>query len=82
MDEERARLFLGATHGERLGTMWLVGLQTGMRPEEYQGLFLTDFDFARHTCHIQRALVRPTGGKWAGDAAHPEGRNLGVGPLA
>lgn len=64
MDEEQAQLFLAATHGERWETLWLVALQTGMRPEEYQGLFWTDFDFARHTCHIQRALVRPTGGAW------------------
>lgn len=64
MDEEQARLFLAATEGERWETLWLIALQTGMRPEEYQGLFWTDFDFARHTCHIQRALVRPTGGAW------------------
>ncbi|MCE7875380.1 site-specific integrase, partial [bacterium CPR1] len=42
----------------RLGAMWVLALATGMRPEEYLGLFWTDFSLDFRKVTVNRALVR------------------------
>ncbi len=55
-----ARFVQAALQEDRLGPMWVLALATGMRPEEYLGLFWTDFSLDFRKVTVNRALVRFT----------------------
>ncbi len=60
--DETAKFLLGA-QGTKWYCLFLLALETGMRPEEYLGLQWKDVDFENHELSVRRALVhRSTGG--------------------
>lgn len=56
---EQARTFLTAVEGDRFAALWLLLLDTGLRPAEALGLKWTDLDDG--VLRIQRALKEPRG---------------------
>lgn len=62
MSPDQAAAFLKAAANDRLGIVLEFGLITGMRPEEYLGLYWSDIDLSRGTATVQRALVWLKGG--------------------
>ncbi len=55
---EEARVFTKACETERLGPMYIVMLNTGLRPGEAMGLRWEDVDLAKRTIHVTRAMSR------------------------
>jgi integrase len=55
---EEARVFTKACETERLGPMYIVMLNTGLRPGEATSLRWEDVDFAKRTIHVTRAVSR------------------------
>ncbi|MCE7875361.1 site-specific integrase [bacterium CPR1] len=53
-----AKFVQAALQELRLGAMWVLALATGMRPEEYLGLFWSDFSLDFRKVTVNRALVR------------------------
>jgi integrase len=57
--------FLSAAATDEHYPIFLLAIETGMRPEEYLGLQWKDIDFSRRTIRVQRALVwNRKGGGW------------------
>lgn len=59
--EETAK-FLNCAKDNKHFTVFLLAIETGMRPEEYLALQWKDIDFGSQTLSIQRALYLKTGG--------------------
>lgn len=53
---EQAMEFLTAARSDRHYAMWLLALDSGMRPEEYLGLKWMDVDLTKGVVAVQRAL--------------------------
>jgi len=54
--------FLDAAKGDKYFSVFLVAIETGMRPEEYLGLQWKDVDFDNDSLSVRRALVVKKGG--------------------
>ena len=61
LSKEEAKRFLAAAEGSRYHALYVLGLTSGARWGELNGLFWCDLDLDRHVMHIQRALVRGYG---------------------
>jgi len=59
--QETAR-FLDAAKDDKYYSVFLVAIETGMRPEEYLGLQWKDVDFDNSSLSVRRALVVKKGG--------------------
>lgn len=63
---EEALRFIPACEGVRFGLLFLLAIQTGLRPEELVGLQWADLDLsgARGVVHVRRVLHHLKGGGW------------------
>jgi integrase len=61
LSKEEAKRFLAAAEGDRYRALYVLGLTSGARWGELNGLFWSDLDLDRRVMHIQRALVRGYG---------------------
>lgn len=59
--KEEAKRFLAAAEGDRYHALYVLGLTSGARWGELNGLFWSDLDLERRVMHIQRSLVRGYG---------------------
>ncbi len=59
--EETAK-FLDAAKGDKYFPVFLLAIETGMRPEEYLGLQWKDIDFQNKILSVRRALIVKKGG--------------------
>lgn len=59
---EEGKRFLAAAEQDRYHALYVLGLTSGARWGELNGLFWSDLDLDRRVMHIQRALVRGYGG--------------------
>ncbi len=55
---QQARAFLAATEGDRYNTLFLLALDSGMRPEEYLGLRWPSVDLDAARVYVTEVLVR------------------------
>lgn len=62
MSPSQATEFLRAASADQHGLVFELALVTGMRPEEYLGLFWSDVDLNRGVVSVKRALVWLKGG--------------------
>jgi integrase len=61
---EQANQFLQHARGDRLETLFLVAMSTGMRPGEYLALQWKEADLDRGAVTVRRTLVRQRDGRW------------------
>ena len=59
---DEARKFLAAAEGNKYQALYTLGLTSGARWGELAGLFWKDLDLDRRTMHIQRSLIKGSGG--------------------
>ncbi len=59
--KEEAKRFLAATKHDRYHALYVLGVTSGARWGELNGLFWSDLYLDRRVMHIQRALVRGYG---------------------
>lgn len=64
---KETKVFLEEAKNDRWYTVFLIAVETGMRPEEYLGLQWADIDFERGCVTVRRALVWLKGGGWKFD---------------
>ena len=66
LTSDQATEFIAAARSDRHGLVFIFGLATGMRPEEYLGLQWKDIDLVQVTATVRRALCwnRAKGGGW------------------
>ncbi|HMO82324.1 MAG TPA: site-specific integrase [Pyrinomonadaceae bacterium] len=57
LSPDEARRFLEAAKDDKYYALFLLAIQTGMRPEEYLGLQWKDIDFENAAILVKRALV-------------------------
>lgn len=62
LSPEEASRFLEVAKEDKLYAVFVLAIETGMRPEEYFGLKWKDIDFEKKTVSVRRALVLKTGG--------------------
>ncbi len=55
-DFTQAEAFLTAAAADRFFALWVLALDSGMRPEEYLALQWSDIDFGSLTIHVQRVV--------------------------
>jgi integrase len=60
--EEAKRFLAAAELDERHHALYVLGLTSGARWGELAGLFWSDLDLSRSVVHIQRALIKGSGG--------------------
>ncbi len=60
--KDEAKRFLAAAEGKRYEALFVLGLTSGARWGELNGLFWYDLDLDRRVMHIQRTLVTGYGG--------------------
>lgn len=58
---EQARIFIKHVQGDRFAALWLLLLDTGLRPGEALGLKWSDVDLDSGVLRVQRALKEPRG---------------------
>ena len=59
---EETAIFLDTAKDDKYFTVFLLAIETGMRPEEYLGLQWKDIDFGNEVVSVRRALVLRKGG--------------------
>ncbi len=67
LDREQAKALLDAASGDRLGTLYVLAVHTGMREGELLGLKWEDVDLESGILRLRRALVREGGKVKLGD---------------
>ena len=75
--EEAKRLLVAAAHS-RYYALYMLGVTSGARWGELNGLFWSDLDLDRRVMHIQRALVRGYG-EWTLEEPKTRGSRRSVG---
>lgn len=73
LNREQARSFLEFARQDAYRVLWVVALETGMRPEEYMGLRWRDVDLKEGVLMLQRALKWMKGGEWRLDDLKSDG---------
>lgn len=73
LNGEQARSFLEFARQDTYRVLWVVALETGMRPEEYMGLRWRDVDLKEGILMLQRALKWMKGGDWHLDDLKSDG---------
>lgn len=61
--KDEAKRFIAAASGERYEALYVLGVTSGMRLGELNGIFWSDLDLERRVLHVQRALVTGRGGQ-------------------
>jgi integrase len=61
---DEAETFVAKTAKDRLGALWLLGLDSGMRVGEMLALRWRDLDVSRGVVSVQRTLTRTATGGW------------------
>lgn len=64
MSADEASKFLQAAKADKWYVVFLIAIETGMRPEEYLGLKWSDIDFESGIVIVRRGLVWLKGGGW------------------
>jgi len=59
---EETTIFLSAAKDDKFYAVFLLAIETGMRPEEYLALQWKDVDFVNNSVSVRRALVAKKGG--------------------
>jgi integrase len=75
---EEAKRFLAAVEGDRYHALYVLGVTSGVRWGELNGLFWSDLDLDRRVMHVQRALIRGYGG-YTFDTPKTKGSRRSVG---
>jgi len=74
LDFEQSEKFIDAVMNDRFYALWILALDSGMRPEEYLGLRWSDVDFKERTVRIEQVLClnRKGGGYYFDEPKTPE----------
>jgi integrase len=57
LSPQEARQFLAVAKTDKYFSLFLLAVETGMRPEEYLALRWSDIDFTNHTVAVRRAIT-------------------------